>query len=59
MLGFIKGFTETVVKTAVGLPVVIIADVATLGGELTDKKGQTYSGDMLDSINDSLNEMTE
>ena len=59
MLGFITGLTETVVKTAVGLPVTIVADVATMGGVLTDKKGQSYTGDMIDSINDSLEDMTD
>ena len=60
MLGFISGLTKTVVKTAVGLPVAIVADTVTFGGLITDKKGhQSYSGDMLDSINDSLEEMTD
>lgn len=59
MLGFITGLAETIVKTAVGLPVAVVADVCTLGGEVTDKKGQCYTGDMLDSINDSLEDMTD
>lgn len=59
MFGFIKGLTETVIKTAVGLPVAAAADILTAGGELTDKPGQTYTGDMLDSIDNSLNKMTE
>ena len=59
MLKLLKGLTETVVKTAT-LPVTIAADVVTLGGVETDKKGdQTYTGDMLDSIGRSLEEMTD
>lgn len=59
MLGFIKGLTETVVKTAVRVPVAIVADVVTLGGEVSGKGGQCYTGDMIDSINDSMKEMSK
>ncbi len=60
MFGFVKGLTGTVVKTAVGLPVTVVADVVTLGGTLTDKRGKnTYTGDMLNSIGESIDEMDE
>lgn len=59
MIDFFTGLTKTIVKTAVGLPVTIVADVLTLGGELINKPGQTYTGDMLDSISNSLDEMTD
>lgn len=59
MLNFITGLTKTVVKTAVGLPITAAADVLTLGGSLSDKRGQSYSDDMVDSINRSLKEMAE
>lgn len=60
MFGFLEGLVETAVKTTVGLPVAIVADIVTVGGELTDKVGhQCYTGDMLDSIDTSLHKMTE
>jgi hypothetical protein len=59
MFGLLKGLVETVVKTAVVLPVSVVADVVTLGGELNDKGGQTYCGDALDSISRSIKEMTD
>jgi len=59
MLGFVKGLTTAVVKTAVGVPVTLTADLLTLGGTLTKKKGQSYTQDMFDSINEDLEEMTD
>lgn len=60
MLNFITGMTKAVVKTAVGLPVAVVADVITLGGLATDKRGdRPYTGDMLKSIGESLDEMTD
>lgn len=59
MLGFIKGLTETVVKTAVGVPVTLTADLITMGGVLSDKKGKSYTGDMIESINESMEDMTD
>lgn len=60
MFKFISGVAGAVVKTTIGLPVSAAADVATLGGDITNKRGnQSYTGDMLDSIGDSLDEMTE
>lgn len=57
MFGILKGLTETVVKTVV-VPVTVVADVVTLGGELNDK-GKTYTGKMLKSIGKSIEEMSE
>lgn len=59
MFGLITGLVETVVKTAVALPVAVVADVITLGGELSDKRGQSYSGDAVDSITRSIKKMSE
>lgn len=57
---FITGAIGATVKTVVGVPVSLAADVLTLGGVITDKKGiTTYTGDMLKSINESLEEMTD
>jgi len=60
MLKFISGMTEAVAKTAIGLPVSVAADLLTLGGDLTDKKGnQSYTGDMVDSIGKSIEEASD
>lgn len=59
MFGLLTGLVETVVKTAVALPVAVVADVVTLGGELSDKRGQSYSGDAIDSITRSIKTMTD
>lgn len=59
MFGLLTGLVETVVKTAVVLPISVVADVVTLGGELNDKPGQTYSGDAIDSISRSIKEMAD
>ena len=48
MFGFLTGLIETVAKTTVALPISVVADVVTLGGELNDKKGQTYTGHAID-----------
>lgn len=57
MFNILKGLTGVVVKTAC-LPVTIAADVVTLGGLAADKD-RPYTGDMLKSIGDSIDEMTE
>lgn len=44
-------------KTAVGLPVAAAVDIVTLGGELTDKRGRTHTGDMLKGIEESIKEI--
>lgn len=59
MFGLLTGLVETVVKTAVVLPISVVADVATLGGELNDKRGQTYTGDAIDGISKSIKKMNE
>ena len=46
------GFLEDIAKAAVGvvtLPVTLVADVATLGGSITDKD-QPYTATALESI---------
>lgn len=60
MFNFVKGLTGAVVKTAVDLPVAMAADIITIGGNLTDKCGdRLYTGDMMKSIGDSIEEMTD
>jgi hypothetical protein len=59
MFGLLEGLVETVVKVAVALPVAVVADVVTLGGELSDKRGQSYSGDAIDGITKSIKKMNE
>lgn len=59
MFGLLTGLVETVVKTAAVLPVSVVADVVTLGGELSDKRGQCYSGDAIDGITKSIKKMNE
>lgn len=58
MFGLIRGFVGAVVKTAVVLPVSVVADVATLGGELTDRK-KPYTSDALKGIGKSIQEMSD
>lgn len=57
MFGLLKGLAEVVVKTAV-LPVTVVADAVTLGGELNDKRS-SYTGEMLGSIGKSIESMSE
>lgn len=59
MFKLITGIAEVAIKTTVGLPISVAADALTLGGEAVDKRGQTYTGDMVDSINSSFGKMTE
>jgi hypothetical protein len=59
MFGLLTGLVETVVKTTVALPVSVVADIVTLGGELNDKRGQTYTGDAIDGISKSIKKMNE
>jgi hypothetical protein len=58
MFGLIKGLVGAVVKTAVVLPVSIVADVATLGGELTDRR-KPYTSDALKGIGKSIQEISD
>lgn len=52
MLNFLGNITSAIVKTAVALPVAVVADVVTLGGTLNNSKpfGGSYTGDTLESI---------
>ena len=59
MFNFIKGVTGAVVKTVVGVPVAVVADVVTFGGMFTDKRGGTYTGDMIKSAGESLEDATD
>lgn len=58
MLGFVTGLTKAVAKTVVGIPVAVVMDVVTLGGDLTNKS-QSYTGKMVDGISDAVDEMAE
>lgn len=55
------GILENLAKAAVGavvLPVRAVADVATLGGELTDR-GESYTGEGLSDIMKALEKATK
>lgn len=57
MFGFIKGVTEAVAKTVIGVPVAIVAEVVTLGGELNGKRSHgSYTGNMISSAAKSIEE---
>lgn len=56
LLGDIVGVAA---KTVVGLPIAIAADVVTLGGELTEKRGGTHTGDMLKGIEKSIKDVAD
>lgn len=58
MIKLFTGFVGAVVKTAVVLPVSLVADVATLGGELTDRR-KPYTSDALKGIGKSIQEMSD
>ena len=58
-MGLFDGLLKTVVNTVVALPVAVVADVITLGGELTDKRGRTHTGDAIKGIENGLKEMSE
>lgn len=48
----------SLLKAAVGVvltPVAVVADVVTLGGELTDRK-ETYTGQVLDAVEKNLSD---
>lgn len=57
MFGILDDLVKTVVKVAVVLPVSVAADVVTLGGELSDKRGRTYTGDAVQGIGKTLKDM--
>lgn len=49
---------KVVTKVAVGLPLAIAADVVTLGGTLNNKVG-THTGDMIDGISETIEDIAE
>jgi hypothetical protein len=49
------GKTLRVLLDVVEIPVAVVKDVATLGGELTDK-GETYTGAKVDEIADDYDD---
>ena len=54
------GFLEDIAKAAVAVvtvPVAIVADVVTLGGELTDKR-ESYTGEALGDMLQNLKNAT-
>lgn len=60
MFGLVSGLVKVAVKTAVVLPVAVVMDVATFGGDLSDKRtSQSYSGDVIDSINNDFREICD
>lgn len=56
LLGDIVGVAA---KTAVGLPVAVAADIVTIGGNLTDKRGRSHTGDMLKGIETSIKNIAQ
>jgi hypothetical protein len=55
------GFLEDIAKAAVSvvtLPVAVVADVVTLGGELNDKRGDTYTEDAISDVMGNLKNAT-
>lgn len=55
------GFLEDIVKAAVSvatLPVAVVADVVTLGGELNDKGGDTYTEDVVSDFMNNIKNAT-
>lgn len=58
-MGLFDGLLKVAVNTVVALPVALVADVVTLGGELTDKRGRTHTGDAIKGIERGLKEMSE
>lgn len=57
MFGVITGLARAVVKTAV-LPVTLVADTVTLGGELSGER-KSYTGRMLESIGEDIKDMAD
>lgn len=57
MLKFFTGLAKATVRVAV-TPVAVVADVLTLGGELTDK-GETYTGENLRKAKENFDEATD
>lgn len=55
MFGFVGKLVEVTVKTVV-TPVAIVADIATLGGALTDKK-EPYTISHIKDIHETMDEI--
>ena len=58
-MGLFDGLLKVAVNTVIALPVAVVADVVTLGGELTDKRGRTHTGDAIKGIERGLKEMSD
>ena len=59
MFKFLADVVDVAAKTVV-TGVAGVADVATLGGELTDKKGKsTYTEDALDNLGNALDDLID
>ena len=54
MFGMLESFTKAVVGVVVESPIALMADAVTLGCELSDKKGGTYTGDAVGRVMDNL-----
>lgn len=57
MFGFLEDIAKAAVTVAT-LPVAVVADVVTLGGELNDKGGDTYTEDNLADLMDNIKNAT-
>lgn len=58
MFNLLNNLAKAAVKTAVILPLSAVADVATLGGELVDRK-KSFTGETLKDIGRNLKEASE
>jgi hypothetical protein len=55
-MGLFSKLTKLVINTAL-LPVDVVADIVTLGGELTDSN--SYTGKRIEKIGDTIDELDE
>ena len=58
MFGFIESLTKATIGVVVEAPLAVVADVVTLGGELTDQK-QTYTETAVSKIVKNVQDSTK
>jgi hypothetical protein len=58
MFGLIEGLTKAVVGVVVETPCAIVADIATLGGSLTDKD-EPYTATALKGVMENIDKATD
>lgn len=58
MFGLLEGLAKAVVGVVIETPLGLVADVATMGGLLTDRE-QTYTGEALRKAMENLSSATE